>query len=60
MREAYRKKGWAFKPAEVEQCKREGWDEKLKKQMNEGCQLFGTLEVNKVRIIPLKKSFSII
>lgn len=48
VREAYRKKGWAFKPAEVEQCKREGWDEKLKKQMNEGCQLFGTLEVNKV------------
>ncbi|XP_029650596.1 endoplasmic reticulum-Golgi intermediate compartment protein 3 isoform X2 [Octopus sinensis] len=48
VREAYRKKGWAFKPAEVEQCQREGWDEKMKEQQNEGCQLFGTLEVNKV------------
>ncbi|XP_014679210.1 PREDICTED: endoplasmic reticulum-Golgi intermediate compartment protein 3-like [Priapulus caudatus] len=49
VREAYRKKGWAFiTPAEIEQCKREGFTEKLEKQQNEGCHLYGYLEVNKV------------
>ena len=49
MREAYRKKGWAFKDADtIEQCKREGWSEKIQAQKNEGCRAFGYLEVNKV------------
>lgn len=49
MREAYRKKGWAFKSADnIEQCKREGWGEKMKAQQNEGCLVYGFLEVNKV------------
>lgn len=49
VREAYRKKGWAFKNADnIEQCKREGWGDKLKAQMNEGCMVYGFIEVNKV------------
>lgn len=49
VREAYRKKGWAFNNAEtIEQCKREGWSEKIQAQKNEGCRAFGYLEVNKV------------
>ncbi|KAI8776977.1 endoplasmic reticulum-Golgi intermediate compartment protein 3 [Biomphalaria glabrata] len=49
VREAYRKKGWALQdPDSIEQCKREGWSEKLETQKNEGCKLDGYLEVNKV------------
>ncbi|XP_046547379.1 endoplasmic reticulum-Golgi intermediate compartment protein 3-like [Haliotis rubra] len=49
VREAYRKKGWAFNnPSTIEQCKREGWSEKMSAQKNEGCRVFGYLEVNKV------------
>ncbi|KAL3892160.1 hypothetical protein ACJMK2_004394 [Sinanodonta woodiana] len=49
VREAYMKKGWAFKNTEtIEQCKREGWSEKMKAQQNEGCQLYGMIKVNKV------------
>ncbi|XP_071105582.1 endoplasmic reticulum-Golgi intermediate compartment protein 3-like [Haliotis cracherodii] len=49
VREAYRKKGWAFNnPSGIEQCKREGWSEKMSAQKNEGCRVFGYLEVNKV------------
>ena len=51
VREAYRKKGWAFKGADnIEQCKREGWGEKMKAQQNEGCMVFGFIEVNKVML----------
>ncbi|XP_070533069.1 endoplasmic reticulum-Golgi intermediate compartment protein 3-like isoform X2 [Ptychodera flava] len=49
VREAYRRKGWAFNNAEgIEQCKREGWSDKFKSQKGEGCQVYGHLEVNKV------------
>ncbi|KAL5015449.1 hypothetical protein ScPMuIL_009719 [Solemya velum] len=49
VREAYRKKGWAFNEAEtIEQCEREGWSDKMNAQKNEGCQVYGYLEVNKV------------
>ncbi|KAJ8321787.1 hypothetical protein KUTeg_000258, partial [Tegillarca granosa] len=48
-KEAYRKRGWAFNnPETIEQCMREGWTEKMKAQKEEGCQLYGYLEVNKV------------
>lgn len=50
MREAYRRRGWAFKnPDTIEQCKREGFSQKMQEQKNEGCQVYGFLEVNKVR-----------
>ena len=49
VREAYRQKGWAFTTAqEIDQCIREGWSDQVTKQMNEGCRLYGYLEVNKV------------
>uniref|UniRef100_UPI00358FB997 endoplasmic reticulum-Golgi intermediate compartment protein 3 isoform X2 n=1 Tax=Myxine glutinosa TaxID=7769 RepID=UPI00358FB997 len=49
VREAYRRKGWAFKTPElIEQCKREGFTQKVHEQKGEGCQVYGFLEVNKV------------
>ncbi|XP_031228309.1 endoplasmic reticulum-Golgi intermediate compartment protein 3 isoform X1 [Mastomys coucha] len=49
VREAYRRRGWAFKnPDTIEQCRREGFSQKMQEQKNEGCQVFGFLEVNKV------------
>ncbi|XP_052765146.1 endoplasmic reticulum-Golgi intermediate compartment protein 3-like [Mya arenaria] len=49
VRDQYRKKGWAFKANEnIIQCEREGWVDKLQKQKNEGCNVFGYIEVNKV------------
>ncbi|KAJ7411302.1 Endoplasmic reticulum-Golgi intermediate compartment protein 3 [Willisornis vidua] len=48
VREAYRRRGWAFKnPDSIEQCKREGFSQKMQEQKNEGCQVYGFLEVNK-------------
>uniref|UniRef100_A0A3P9ADG5 Endoplasmic reticulum-Golgi intermediate compartment protein n=1 Tax=Esox lucius TaxID=8010 RepID=A0A3P9ADG5_ESOLU len=49
VREAYRRRGWAFKnPDTIEQCKREGFSQKMQEQKYEGCQIYGFLEVNKV------------
>ncbi|KAK5934687.1 hypothetical protein CgunFtcFv8_015060 [Champsocephalus gunnari] len=49
VREAYRRRGWAFKNADtIVQCKREGFTQKMQEQKNEGCQVYGFLEVNKV------------
>lgn len=49
VREAYRKKGWAFAHGEqVEQCSKEGLMEVLEEQQGEGCNVYGFLEVNKV------------
>lgn len=50
VREAYRRRGWAFKnPDTIEQCRREGFSQKMQEQKNEGCQVYGFLEVNKVQ-----------
>eukprot|EP00250_Pteridium_aquilinum_P001854 c12061_g1_i1 orf=335-1495(-) len=49
VREAYRKKGWAVtNPDLIDQCKREGWLQKIKDEEGEGCNVYGSLEVNKV------------
>ena len=49
VREAYRRKGWAFSdPSSIEQCVDEGWTDQIKNQMNEGCRIYGTIEVSKV------------
>jgi len=49
VREAYRKKGWAFTdPNSIEQCAREGFVDNLEKQKEEGCQVYGHILVNKV------------
>eukprot|EP00794_Sanderia_malayensis_P011878 gene11879-13111_t len=49
VRNAYRGRGWALTdPDSIEQCKREGWKDKFQEQKNEGCRVFGYLEVSKV------------
>jgi endoplasmic reticulum-Golgi intermediate compartment protein 3 len=49
VREAYVQKGWSFSnPDNIEQCKTEGWVDKLKDQANEGCHIVGRIRVNKV------------
>ncbi|KAI7991025.1 Endoplasmic reticulum-Golgi intermediate compartment protein 3 [Camellia lanceoleosa] len=49
VREAYRKKGWGMtNPDLIDQCKREGFVQKIKDEEGEGCNIHGSLEVNKV------------
>ncbi|KDP41359.1 hypothetical protein JCGZ_15766 [Jatropha curcas] len=49
VREAYRKKGWALSnPDLIDQCKREGFLQRIKDEEGEGCNIYGFLEVNKV------------
>lgn len=49
VRTAYVNRGWSFSnPDAVEQCKNEGWTEKLKEQADEGCNISGRIRVNKV------------
>ncbi|KAI8978466.1 endoplasmic reticulum vesicle transporter-domain-containing protein [Pilobolus umbonatus] len=50
VRESYIKMGWGTVNMEqIEQCKREGWIDRLKNQADEGCNIYGNLRVNKVR-----------
>ncbi|KAI9188195.1 ER-derived vesicles protein erv46 [Blastocladiella emersonii ATCC 22665] len=47
--DAYGRMGWSFRGSEnMEQCIREGYDEKMKAQMAEGCNIYGHLNINKV------------
>ncbi|KAH7677458.1 COPII vesicle protein [Dioscorea alata] len=49
VREAYRKKGWGLSNADlIDQCKREGYVQKIKEEEGEGCNINGFLDVNKV------------
>ncbi|XP_019456922.1 PREDICTED: endoplasmic reticulum-Golgi intermediate compartment protein 3-like [Lupinus angustifolius] len=49
VREAYLKKGWALSnPDIIDQCKREGFLQRIKNEDGEGCNVYGFLEVNKV------------
>ncbi|TLS27862.1 hypothetical protein PpBr36_00747 [Pyricularia pennisetigena] len=49
VREAYAQASWAFGRGEnVEQCTREHYAERLDEQRHEGCQIAGSLRVNKV------------
>ncbi|XP_057803980.1 uncharacterized protein LOC131019449 [Salvia miltiorrhiza] len=49
VREAYRKRGWGMTdPDLIDQCKREGFVQKVKEEEGEGCNIHGSLEVNKV------------
>lgn len=49
VREAYRKKGWGLTNVDlIDQCKREGFVQKIKDEEGEGCNIHGSLEVNKV------------
>ncbi|GKC08166.1 endoplasmic reticulum-Golgi intermediate compartment protein 3-like protein [Tanacetum coccineum] len=49
VREAYRRRGWGLmNPDSIDQCKREGFVQRIKAEEGEGCNLHGSLEVNKV------------
>ncbi|KAK9073947.1 hypothetical protein SSX86_006545 [Deinandra increscens subsp. villosa] len=49
VREAYRRRGWGLmNPDLIDQCKREGFVQRIKAEEGEGCNLHGSLEVNKV------------
>uniref|UniRef100_A0A7N0TW20 Endoplasmic reticulum-Golgi intermediate compartment protein 3 n=1 Tax=Kalanchoe fedtschenkoi TaxID=63787 RepID=A0A7N0TW20_KALFE len=49
VREAYKKKGWAIANTDlIDQCKREGFIQKVKEEAGEGCNVYGFIEVNKV------------
>jgi hypothetical protein len=49
VRDAYRKKGWALTNVElIDQCKREGFVQRLKDEQGEGCNIHGFVNVNKV------------
>ena len=49
MREAYRRRKWAVPPAiDIEQCRRDEAAQIASEQLNEGCKIYGHLEVNKV------------
>ncbi|XP_006650004.1 endoplasmic reticulum-Golgi intermediate compartment protein 3-like [Oryza brachyantha] len=49
VRDAYRKKGWALTNIEeIDQCKREGFVQRLKDEQGEGCNIHGFVNVNKV------------
>ncbi|KAI4296350.1 hypothetical protein L6164_036315 [Bauhinia variegata] len=49
VRDAYRKKGWALTNFDmIDQCKREGYIQQVKDEDGEGCNIHGSIEVNKV------------
>ncbi|KAF8964362.1 Sec1-like protein [Flammula alnicola] len=49
VRQSYVNRGWSFaNPDAIEQCKDEGWADKLKEQGDEGCNVSGRIRVNKV------------
>jgi hypothetical protein len=49
VRQSYINRGWSFgDPDAIEQCKEEGWADKLREQSNEGCNISGRIRVNKV------------
>ncbi|RIB15031.1 endoplasmic reticulum vesicle transporter-domain-containing protein [Gigaspora rosea] len=49
VREAYIHSGWSFNnPDDIEQCVREGWKDKVAEQSKEGCNVAGSVRVNKV------------
>lgn len=53
--EAYREKRWNPDPEKFEQCRRENYVDKegeaKKLALNEGCQIYGHIEVNRVNIV---------
>ncbi|KAJ1552032.1 Endoplasmic reticulum-Golgi intermediate compartment protein 3, partial [Nowakowskiella sp. JEL0078] len=49
VKKAYTDKGWSFSnPENIEQCIAEGFVQKMKDQHDEGCLVYGHIEVNKV------------
>ncbi|KAE8682200.1 Endoplasmic reticulum-Golgi intermediate compartment protein 3 [Hibiscus syriacus] len=46
---AYKKRGWGLPYLDlIDQCKREGFLQQIKDEEGEGCNIYGSLEINKV------------
>lgn len=55
VKNAYKTKNWDFHPSSIEQCKNQSSNSDVHdKAFKEGCQIYGTLQVNRVSIA-LKK-----
>ncbi|PKA57945.1 Protein disulfide-isomerase 5-4 [Apostasia shenzhenica] len=49
VREAYRRRGWVISnPDLIDQCKREGYFQKIQEEQGEGCNIHGFVDVSKV------------
>ncbi|KAH3667854.1 hypothetical protein WICMUC_005254 [Wickerhamomyces mucosus] len=49
VRKAYATVSWAFFDGKnVEQCEREGYVERIKSRLNEGCRVHGTAQINRI------------
>lgn len=49
VRDAYANSGWAFYDGKnIEQCEREGYVDKVNKQINEGCRIRGNAQLNRI------------
>ncbi|XP_050438200.1 endoplasmic reticulum-Golgi intermediate compartment protein 3 [Adelges cooleyi] len=48
VRRAYKLKSWDFNPSVIEQCKNQNSNSSSENAFKEGCQIFGTLQVNRV------------
>lgn len=52
VKRAYKLKNWDFHPYSVEQCKNQSSQNGMyDKAFKEGCQMYGTLQVNRVSIV---------
>jgi endoplasmic reticulum-Golgi intermediate compartment protein 3 len=50
VRKAYVDRGWAFSnPEGIDQCKKEGWTEKIQVQAKDGCRISGRVRIKKVQ-----------
>lgn len=50
VRKAYLDRGWAFSnPEAIDQCKKEGWTEKIQAQAKDGCRVSGRVRIKKVQ-----------
>ncbi|AMD20548.1 HDL196Cp [Eremothecium sinecaudum] len=50
VRQAYAAKGWAFFDGNnVEQCEREGYVERLQRELHEGCRIRGKAQLNRIQ-----------
>ncbi|GMT33618.1 hypothetical protein PFISCL1PPCAC_24915, partial [Pristionchus fissidentatus] len=48
VKEAYQLKGWQVNLEQVEQCKNDEWMKLLREHKNEGCRIYGSVNVSKV------------
>lgn len=57
VKKAYKYKNWVFHPSNIEQCKDQSYENT--ESPKEGCQIYGTLLVNRVSIAILNMKINI-